>query len=105
MLVVVHAGLASLTKIKELEIDESEGKSLAVAVDNVLTEFDIKPDPKTQAIVQLVIAASMVYGPRAGLYMARTKQEKRERKAQNITPGGEGVIAFPFAPPSGDFQA
>jgi len=83
-LIIVHAGLASVTKIKELEIDPTEGKSLAVALANVLAEFDIQPDPKVQAIVGLVVAGASIYGPRMYLYNERMKAEKAKRVPQNF---------------------
>lgn len=80
MLVVVHAGLASLTKIDELAIEESEGKSLATAIANALHEFGVPIDPKTQALVNLVVSGGMIYGPRMYLYNERMKQQKKERQ-------------------------
>ena len=80
-LVIVHAGLASVSKIKEFELEKDEAKSLAVAVGNVLAEFDIQPDPKMQAIVGLVVAAGAIYGPRMYLYQERVKEEKAKAKA------------------------
>jgi hypothetical protein len=61
---------------------------LAAATANVMEEFDLKPDPKTQAIIGLVIAAGTVYGPRMVLIQMRRAQEQRERAANN---NGEGV--------------
>jgi len=81
-LIIVHAGLASVSKIKELEIDQTEGKSLAIALANVLAEFDIQPDPKVQAIVGLVVAGASIYGPRMYLYNERMKAEKAKRVPQ-----------------------
>lgn len=69
-------------------IDEDEGKMLAAATANVMEEFDLKPDPKTQAIVGLVIAAGTVYGPRMVLIQMRRTQEQQEKRAG---PNGEGT--------------
>lgn len=81
-LLIVHAGLASVTKIEELSLEPTEGKVLAQALANVLAEFDIQPDPKVQAIVGLIVAGGSIYGPRMYLYQERMKREK----AKNVTP-------------------
>ncbi len=80
MLIVVHAGLASVTKIKELELDTVEGKTLATAVANVAVEFDIPIDRKTQALVGLIVAGASIYGPRLYLYNERMKDVRKARK-------------------------
>jgi len=76
--------LASVTKIEELSLDQTEGKTLAVALANVLAEFDIQPDPKVQAIVGLVVAGASIYGPRMYLYNERIKAEKAKRTNQSF---------------------
>lgn len=53
---------------------------------NMMEQFDITPDPKTQAVVGLIVAAATVYGPRAVAYRFRKAQEKAEE-----TPGTAGV--------------
>jgi len=91
MLVIVHAGVASMTKIKEFEIERTEARVLAEATANVLVEFDITPDPKVQAIVGLVMAAGSVYGPRLYLHRERMKEERRKSKSAHIV-GMNGEI-------------
>ncbi len=76
-LIIVHAGIASATKVPELSIEDDEAKVLATAVASVLEEFDIQPDPKVQAIVGLVIAAGSIYGPRVYLIRERQKEQRR----------------------------
>ena len=86
-LVILHAGIASVTRMPELVIDQEEGRMLAAASANVMEEFDLKPDPKVQAIVGLVIAGATVYGPRVYMIQARKAQEK----AENSGTGKAGV--------------
>jgi hypothetical protein len=74
-------GIASATGTPEMMIDADEGKLLAKAASNVLEQFDLKPDPKIQAIVGLVMAAGTVYGPRAYSIRQRKLQERAEKKA------------------------
>lgn len=92
-LIIVHAAISTATKTPELAIEETEAKSLAGAVSNVLEEFDIQPDPKVQAIVGLIIAAGSVYGPR--MYLIRERQ-KAQRKAKD-----KPAEAIPFGPVGG----
>lgn len=77
MLMIVHAGLATVTKVRELKLDEDEGKTLATAVGNVMREFDIPIDRKTQAMVGLVVAGASIYGPRLYLYNERMKGQRK----------------------------
>jgi hypothetical protein len=77
-LVIVHAGIAAATKCPEMEIDAEEGKILANASANVMAQFDLAPDPKTQAIIGLIMACGTVYGPRAFMIRMRQAQERSE---------------------------
>ncbi len=84
-------------------IDKSEGDLLAGASANVLAQFDITPDPKTQAIIGMIIACSAVYAPRVIMIRARKAQEEAEKAdgtAGVYGPGGEpmGTTGFSQAP-------
>jgi len=86
--VIVHAGLAAVTDTPEIAIDNDEGEMLAKASANVLAQFDIAPDPKTQAIIGLVMACGAVYAPR---YMAiKMRKAQQEKETQ---PGTGGVYS------------
>jgi len=69
-----------------LSIDKAEGDMLANATANMLAQFDITPDPKTQAIIGMIMACGAVYGPRVMLYRMRKAQERQETQ-----PGTAGV--------------
>lgn len=84
LLAIVHLGLAAATKAPELELDDSDAKALAAATANVLEQFEIKPDPKIEAIIGLIIVSGSIYGPK--LYMMRERM--RATSAKNITPQG-----------------
>ncbi len=79
MLGIVHLGIASATKIVELELKPDESQALAQATANVLEEFDWVPDPKITAIVGLVTTAGTIYGPKYYFYRERKKEEKEAR--------------------------
>lgn len=84
MIGVLHLGIAAATKTPELALKEEESKNLAAATARVLEEFDIRPDPKIEAIVGLIIAGSSIYGPRAYFIMERKKKEAAERRQQQV---------------------
>lgn len=91
MLLVVHMGLSGALKAPEMVLEDDEGKSLAVAISNVLNEFDIRPDPKIEALVGLGIIAAGIYGPRMYLIQERNKRAKKEKTSPTI-------VTFPGAP-------
>jgi len=85
---LVHLGIAGVTKTPELELDDDDAKTLSKAVSNVLEEFDIRPDPKAQAVVGMIVACGMVYGPKLALIKMRVDDERKEKKAakDNVVP-------------------
>lgn len=83
-LIIVHAGLASLTKTPEWELSRDEGDALAKSLVSVLEQFDVTPDPKVQAIVGLVMTGGMIYGPKMYLYNERMKQRKAKPSVVSI---------------------
>ena len=97
-LVFVHAGLAEATKTPELSITENEGHTLAEASINLMVEFDITPDPKTQAIIGMIVAAGMVYGPKVYMIRARKEQQAREKPASANAAGTGGIYAHDGTP-------
>jgi hypothetical protein len=85
ILLSAHFMLASLTKIKELELEEAEAKVLGDAIARVNREFGVQiMSPKTAALIGLGTAALGVYGPRVIAIGANAKKE-REAKKQGPT--------------------
>lgn len=76
-LIIVHIGLAAATKAPEMVLEESEADALAKSTANVLEQFDIRPDPKIEAVVGLLMTAGSIYGPRAWLIRERLKSERQ----------------------------
>ena len=81
-LAVFHMALAAATKTPELVLDEDEAKGLATATVNVLDQYDIRPDPKIEAIAALIAVTAATYIPRAAAIKMRREQEKEEKKGQ-----------------------
>jgi len=82
MLGYLHMGIAGATKSPELVLTDDESKALAAATANVMSEFDIRPSPKAEAIVGLVITAGGIYGPRAYFIRERIKNGRTEHLDQ-----------------------
>lgn len=80
MLAIIHMGLASATRTPELKLEDEEAEALAKSTAVVLEEFDIRPDPKIEAVIGLVTTAGMIYGPRVYLITERKKMERRNRE-------------------------
>jgi hypothetical protein len=79
MLGYLHVGIAAASRTPELVITEDESKALAGATARVLEEFDIRPDPKVEAIVGLVTTAGAIYGPKVYFIRERKKAEREEQ--------------------------
>lgn len=92
MLAIVHVGLAAATKSPELELDTEDARALTLATSNVLEQFDIKPDPKVEAVVGLVITAGSIYGPKLYLIRERRMDEAKERDKQRQAMGGIQIV-------------
>jgi hypothetical protein len=89
-LMILHSGIAAIAKAPELEIDKDESDLLANATANVLDQFDLKPDPRAEAIVGLIIAASTVYGPR--VYLMRQRKQAAKNAVVDVD---SDTIIFP----------
>lgn len=82
-----------------MAIDKAESDMLASAAANVLAQFDIAPDPKTQAIIGMITACGVVYGPRIVMIRARKAQQKKEAKGEAgiYSPGGQPLGTTEFS--------
>lgn len=82
VLLVMHIGMAEMTKTPELVLTETEANTLATSTANVMDQFDITPDPKIQAVVGLLMTAGMIYGPR--LYNIRERVKNEGKKLATV---------------------
>lgn len=78
VLLGVHKGLATITKIPELEIDAGESKMLSEASAQLMAEYDIKITARQKAWYQFYGALSFVYGTRLAVITFRKKAAKAE---------------------------
>jgi hypothetical protein len=84
---MLHLGIANVAKVPEFIIDQDESDLLANATVNVLEQFDIKPDPKVEAMFGLIVAAGTVYGPRFYMVKKRRQEEKEKEKKAVVIDG------------------
>lgn len=82
VLLVLHLGIAGVTKTPELALEQEESEALATATARVLEEFDIRPNPKAEAIIALGVTAGSIYGPRVYLIADRRKKERDDQRAE-----------------------
>lgn len=80
---IVHIGVATVSKTPELKLEDDEAELLAKSTAVVLDEFDVRPDPRVEAIIGLVTAAGSIYAPRVYLIRERKKLEKKANR-ENI---------------------
>jgi len=80
ILAIVHVGIASATKCPEIALQDDEAKALSAATADVLKQFDIRPDPKIEAVIGLCMVAGGIYAPRVYLIRERLKEEKASRE-------------------------
>lgn len=86
--------LALLMKTPELEIQEAEAKRLGDALTRVNEEFGgIVISPKTEAIINLVMAAGSVYGPRLIAIKMTAKKKRPAAASEPITIDAQPVSA------------
>jgi hypothetical protein len=79
-LMISHAAIAAVTKTHELALEEMEATALADSTVTLLALYDIRPDPKVEAAINLAIVMGTVYGTRIYAIRARKSQEKKEKK-------------------------
>lgn len=65
--------LAMLTKNPALEISDKESDTLARSLKNVMDQYQLKPNPRTMAWVQLAATSAAIYGPRIAVIAASRK--------------------------------
>lgn len=81
MIGTLNLGIATMSKFPDFATSEEENQKLAQASARVLEEFDLRPSPKAEAIVGLIVATGSVYGPRVYLYA------NRKKKVVEVDPG------------------
>ena len=89
ILLSTHQMMAAFLSVPELAIDEQEAALIASASAEVAKHYDIVPDPKTQAWINLAMALGAVYGPRAYIIYNKSRQPAQS----DPVPFNGGVLA------------
>lgn len=100
-LMIFHTTLAAMTKTPELVLSQEEASGLSESGLTLLELYDIKPDPKIEAMIMFAGQIGLVYGTRIIAIRARTAQEKkaaREGSAEMFDANGTpiGTTDFQF---------
>ena len=80
-LVGIHFMLAQMSGLPDLAIDEGEATTIASALSNLTEYYKVKIDGKQGAILGLIYALAVVYGPR--IYTI-TRAIREEREKNNV---------------------
>lgn len=89
---LVHAALANMTGVPELQISDDEGKALAQAIAEVQSFYGNVIDPKTEAWMKLAIVAGSTYVPRVMIARQRMAYEKAQRETNEPKPDNVTTI-------------
>lgn len=97
-----HVMVAKWTRQPKLNVDETEARILASAIEAFFREFDIEISGKSGAITQVIYALFMVYGPRLPAFQEVLERMKRQARGGPVTVEGtatevNGATATPAA--------
>jgi len=80
----MHYMLATMLKMPEFVLEESEARALASATAGMQREFGFKVSGKTGAVIAMIGASAMVYVPRVIKIKTRVAQIKQQRANDSI---------------------
>jgi hypothetical protein len=92
MLFYSHVGIAAITASPELMLDEAEAKAIAGATATMLDAFDVRPDPRVEAVVGFVTTVAPIYGTKLLQRRNRLKKEKPAKSTAAANGGSNGPI-------------
>lgn len=78
LIIAIHSGIASVSKLPELELDEEEARKVAVACDELARFYDVAPSAEVKLWLNFAGTMGAVYAPRI---IAISIRRKRERSA------------------------
>lgn len=94
MIGFAHIGIATISKCPEMALEENEAKAIAGATARVLEVFEIRPDPRIEAIVGFGATIGPIYASRYFMIRNRVKKEREDRA--NFSPDISNVNVFPM---------
>lgn len=95
MLFYSHVGLSAITASPEFQLDDAEAKAIAGATVTMLEAFDVRPDPRVEAMVGFATTVLPIYGTKFLQRRNRLRKEKPDKKssANGAAPPGGNVPA------------
>lgn len=88
----IHLMVASITKLNELCISDTESMMLAQSLQTMSAEYNLSLDGKTGATIQLVATCAMIYVPRVIVINNKIKQAQHNRNVVSLVPDVNGDI-------------
>jgi hypothetical protein len=85
VVLTVHTLIAKI--VPEMAISAAEASALATAIVGLGEAYEVRPDPKTAALMTAVTTIAVVYAPRAMKVQARRKEAARLQSVQKINRG------------------
>lgn len=85
----IHLMIASMTKLNELCISDTESMALAQSLQTMSVEYNISIDGKMGAIIGLTATSAMIYVPRFIVINARIKKAQQAARNANIIEAGD----------------
>lgn len=79
-LMFIHASIAVTLNAPEFALEKEESSELAKSVIDVMKEYNLTVDSKTEALMSLISTAGLVYGKRYLMYKARVIAESTENE-------------------------
>lgn len=83
----IHLMIASVTKLNEMCISDTESLMLAQSLQTMSAEYDLSLDGKTGAALQLIATAAMIYVPR--LIVINNKIKTRQHAGAVVDMSGD----------------
>ncbi len=93
LFLVSHAALSNVPGLEPMKLSPAEAQMLGDATAGVMSHYGVKLNPKTEAMVQLIGVAALVYAPRVVLIVANRRARRPAppppppgRQASNVSP-------------------
>lgn len=89
MLLAIHMMVATATGVPEFAIDQAESHVLADALANLGDHYKINISGKPGAVLGVIYAAGIVYGPRAVALFVKSRKQAQAAHGGNPDTGAE----------------
>lgn len=85
LLQIVSVGVANVTRLPEIKLDDTDSKSLAEVWTNLAEQYGYKPDPKIEALfAAVVVTGQIAFAKYILIRMRMSLEAKSEPKAEDF---------------------